>query len=115
MNKNDFDISINILNSLNNEEDIIKQITYIIRKFYPHMYSNQILSNPYYKDIFIEIKEEVINDLLDLKDSINNEISSISNDMINHSEIDELGKLRDYCKSLLHEVDRKILEIKSLV
>ena len=35
--------------------------------------------------------------------------------MINHSEIDELGKLRDYCKSLLHEVDRKILEIKSLV
>ena len=113
MIEKEFNSAIKILKSLNTEEDIIRQITFLVKRFDPYMYSEIILSNPYYMDIFIEIKEHVISELLDLKKSINKEISSIDNDKF--SDSDQLDKLRRYCISLLDEIDNKISDIKSLV
>ena len=105
MDRGEFILLIDDLKSANTEELIIEKINLLVRKFEPYMYKELILANPYYKDIFLEIKENVILDLLSLKDDIKKEISSIKKDIIDHPDEDELKNLKDYCISLLEEVD----------
>lgn len=114
MDIDEFELLVNDLKSSDTEELIIDNITSIVRKFEPNMYKDLILSNVYYKDIFFEVRENVILELLGLKDDISEEISSISRDIIKHPDEEELEGLKKYCIFLLEEVDRKIIEINSI-
>ena len=112
--KNEFDIAVEELKSANTEEDITKKLTFIVKGFGVSMYKEILLSNPYYKDLFIDIKEDVLFDLERLKETINDEIKSIDTELRKDLAALKLKELRSDCISLLYEVDRKISEIKSI-
>ena len=112
--KEEFDIAVEELKSSNTEEDITKQLTFIVKGFGVSMYKEMVLSNPYYKDLFIDIKEDVLFDLEGLKKTINEEIKSIDTELRKDLAIFKLKELKDDCISLLYEVERKISEIKSI-
>ena len=112
--KEEFDIAVEELKSANNEEDITKQLTLIVKRFSVPMYKEMVLSNPYYKDLFIDIKEDVLFDLERLKETINEEIKSIDTELRKDLAIVKLKELKDDCISLLYEVERKISEIESI-
>lgn len=112
--KEEFDIAVKVLKSANTEEDITRQLTFIVKGFSVPMYKEMVLSNPYYKDLFIEIKEEVLLDLEKLKETINEEIKSINKELRKDLAPTKLSELKDDCISLLYEVERKISEIKSI-
>ena len=57
----------------------------------------------------------VLYDLKKLKEVINDEILSIDNALKKEGYSSTLRELRGDCVSLLHEVDNKIMEIKSLI
>ena len=112
--KEEFDIAVKVLKSANTEEDIIRQLTFIVKGFGVPMYKEMVLSNPYYKDLFIEIKEEVLFDLEKLKETINEEIKSIDSELRKDLAPLKLKELKGDCISLLYEVERKISEIHSI-
>jgi hypothetical protein len=112
--KEEFDIAVKVLKSANTEEDITRQLTFIVKGFSVPMYKEMVLSNPYYKDLFIEIKEDVLLDLEKLKETINEEIKSINKELRKDLAPSRLRELKDDCISLLYEVERKISEIKSI-
>jgi len=112
--KEEFDIAAKVLESANTEEDITRQLTFIVKGFSVPMYKEMVLSNPYYKDLFIEIKEDVLLDLEKLKETINEEIKSINKELRKDLAPSRLRELKDDCISLLYEVERKISEIKSI-
>ena len=113
-NKEEFDIAAEELKSANTEEDITRQLTLIVKRFSVPMYKEMLLSNPYYKDLFIDIKEDVLFDLERLKETINEEIKSIDTELRKDLAPVRLKELKDDCISLLYEVERKISEIKSI-
>jgi len=112
--KEEFDIAVKVLKSANTEEDITRQLTFIVKGFNVPMYKEMILSNPYYKDLFLEIKEDVLLDLKKLKETINKEIKSINKELRKDLAPYKLTELKEDCISLLYEVERKILEIISI-
>jgi len=112
--KEEFDIAVKVLKAANTEEDITRQLTFIVKGFSVPMYKEMVLSNPYYKDLFIEIKEDVLLDLEKLKETINEEIKSINKELRKDLAPVKLSELKDDCISLLYEVERKISEIKSI-
>ena len=112
--KEEFDIAVKVLKSANTEEDITRQLTFIVKGFSVPMYKEMVLSNPYYKDLFIEIKEDVLLDLEKLKETINEEIKSINKELRKDLAPSRLRELKDDCISLLYEVERKISEIESI-
>jgi hypothetical protein len=112
--KEEFDIAVEELKSANTEEDITKKLTLIVKRFGVPMYKEMVLSNPYYKDLFIDIKEDVLFDLENLKKTINEEIQSIEKELRKDLAPPKLKELKGDCISLLYEVERKILEIESI-
>ena len=112
--KKEFDIAVEELRSANTEEDITKQLTFIVKGFGVSMYKEIVLSNPYYKDLFIDIKEDVLFDLERLKETINEEIKSIDTELRKDLAPLKLKELKGDCISLLYEVERKISEIESI-
>jgi hypothetical protein len=112
--KEEFDIAVEELKSANTEEDITKQLTLIVKRFSVPMYKEMVLTNPYYKNLFVDIKEDVILDLENLKDAINEEMRSIEKELRKDLAPLKLKELKDDCISLLYEVERKISEIESI-
>lgn len=112
--REEFDIALEELKSANTEEDIIKKLTLIVKGFGVPMYKEMLLLNPYYKDLFIDIKEDVLFDLEGLKETINEEIKSIDTELRKDLAPLKLKELKDDCISLLYEVERKISEIESI-
>jgi hypothetical protein len=112
--RDEFDIAVEKLKSANTEEDITKEITFIIKGFNISLYKDILLSNPYYRDILIDVKEDVIFDLEKLKEVVIDEISSIE-DIIKKEDSKKIRDLMNDCLSLLYEIDRKISDIKSLL
>ena len=112
--KEEFDIAVEELKSANTEEDITKQLTLIVKRFSVPMYKEMVMSNPYYRDLFIDIKEDVLLDLERLKETINEEIKSIDKELRKDLAPLKLKELKGDCISLLYEVERKILEIESI-
>lgn len=112
--KEEFNIAVEELKSANTEEDITKKLTFIIKGFSVPMYKEMVLSNPYYKDLFIDIKEDVLFDLEKLKKTINEEIQSIETELRKDLAPLKLKELKDDCISLLYEIERKISEIESI-
>ncbi len=112
--KEEFDQVMDDLKSSKTEEEIFKHLTFIVKGFNMSLYKDILLSNPYYKDILIDVKEDVLFDLEKLKEVVKEEISSID-DIIKKEDSKKIQDLRGDCLSLSYEIDRKISEIKSLL
>lgn len=118
--KEEFDKALRRLSSSQNEEEVVSRLTFIVKGFSSFLYRDTIASNPYYRDIFAEIREGIIDDLEILKNSLNKEIESIDNNVKNAgAEAAEMKETWILLKSrsmlLLSELESKIEEIMSVI
>ena len=112
--REEFELAIDNLKSSKTEDEILSHLTFIVKGFNISLYKDILLSNPYYKDVFIDIKEDVLFDLERLKETINEEIKSIDTELRKDLAPLKLKELKGDCISLLYEVERKISEIESI-
>jgi hypothetical protein len=113
--KEEFDKAISELKSCRTEDEILSSLTFIVKGFNISLYKEILLSNPYYKDLLVDVKQDVISDLKKLKEVINDEIISIDEALKKEGYSSKLRELKGDCLSLSYEIDNKIMEIKSLI
>jgi hypothetical protein len=113
--KEEFENALEILKSSNTEEEILSNLNFIVKGFNISLYKDILLSNPYYKDLLTDVREDVLFDLNKLKEVVEEEISSINEIIKKDGDSIKLRDLKGDCISLSHEIDKKILDIKSLI
>ena len=117
-NREEYEKVLEKLKSSYTEEDIIENLTQIVKGFSVHFYKSDLTKNPFYKSLLVDIKEEVLGDLYEIKKSVLNEMDSIGirieEDIENKTEVDKLIQLKVECQLLLLEINIKIEEIKSV-
>lgn len=112
--REEFEIAIGNLRSSKSEEEIFGYLTFIVKGFCVSLYKDIILENPYYSDLFLDIRKDVLLDLQNLRETIEEEMKSIEEEMEKTAQ-PELKALKGDCLSLIYEVDRKIIEIESIL
>jgi len=111
--REEFELAIDNLKYSKTEDEILSHLTFIVKGFNISLYKDILISNPYYKSLLEDVKEDVLFDLNKLKEVIEEEISSID-DVLKKEDSTKLRDLKGDCISLSYEIDNKILEIKSL-
>ena len=111
----EFDLVLEKLNSHKTEEEILDTLVKIVKGFSVSMYKDLIENNPYYKSLMIDVKEIIIEDILVLKTTIQNEINIIDTELKNgNKEVNKLKELRIDCELLLSELISKEEKIRQL-
>lgn len=113
--KEEFERAVETLKSSNTEDEILIHLTFIVKGFNISLYKEILLSNPYYKSLLVDVKEDVLFDLKKLKKVVEEEILSIDDVLKKEGDSIKLRELKGDCLSLSYEIDNKILEIKSLI
>lgn len=109
----EFERALANLKSSKTEEEVQSNLTYIVKGFGTPFYREIVLSNPYYKDLFQDVRIDVIDDLEKLKDTLREEIASIDSEL-KKDPVEELKYLKSECISLISEIEIKIEEIESI-
>jgi len=114
--RKEFEKALERLSDARDEDEVVERLTYIVKGFSSFMYRETILSNPYYKDLFSEIRESVMLDLLDLESALLDEIRSIEENIKGKGR-DVSEKLKDLkrdCEMLIDEINAKREVIRSI-
>ena len=124
MNKRkDYDKLLSELKSSQNEEEVLDNITKIIKVFSSDYYKNDLYENPYFKTFIPEVKEIIKSELKQLKDNLKDEISGINDEIVKlnktgiTSDSESISKLKDLkteCIILIKELDDRIQDLKHL-
>ena len=124
MNKRkDYDKLLSELKSSQNEEEVLDNITKIIKGFSSDYYKNDLYENPYFKTFIPEVKEIIKSELDQLKDNLKDEISGINDEIVKlnktgiPSDDETISKLKDLkteCIILIKELDDRIQDLKHL-
>ena len=80
--REDYDLILSDLKLSQNEEEVIINITKIIKGFTSDYYKNDLYENPYFKYFIPEIKEIITSELLQIKSTLKEEISAINNEIM---------------------------------
>lgn len=112
--KEEFEKALDELRSSKTEEEVQSRLTFIVKGFGTPLYRDLVLSNPYYKDLFQEVRIDVIGDLENLKETLREEIASIDSELKKDRAPEELREIKRDCISLIGEIERKIEEIESI-
>lgn len=99
------------------EEEILKNLILLVKRFDTHQYREVIYKNPYYKSLIPDIQKDIIEDLEKISFSITKEIEIIESDLKKIGSKDsekELKNLKKDCLSLIYEIDERKKEIDSL-
>lgn len=114
-NKDINPLLVELKNSLT-EEDILKHLIELVKKFEPVQYKEVIYNNPYYKSLIPDIKSAVKLELDKIGKSIQTEIDTIESELkkVSITEAKELKKLKSDCLALIYEIDDRKREIESL-
>ena len=110
-------LMIENLETSRTEEDIVENLTKIVKNFSINQYSEKVLSNLYFKSLIPDVKKIILEEMNYFKDSIKEEITEIDNELknpINSNSFDKLKSLRRDCVSLLYEIEQREKEIKLL-
>lgn len=107
---------IECLEQSTTEEDILDNLTKIVKGFSVNQYKNRVLSNPYFKSLIPDVKSVVSKEIEFYRDSIREEIEEIDKELDNPENkfSDKLKSLRRDCVSLLYEIDEREKELKKL-
>lgn len=114
--KNLDDILCDLHNSVN-EDEVIKTLKTIIKSFNISLYKEIILSNPYFKSLITDIKEEIIEEIKIVKEDIKNQIGGINDQLSKSITQDDFLRLKDLkrqCIKLLFEIDNRIKDVSLL-
>ena len=124
MNKRkDYDKLLSELKSSQNEEEVLDNITKIIKGFSSDYYKNDLYENPYFKTFIPEVKEIIKSELDQLKANLKDEISGINDEIVKlnktgiTSDSESISKLKDLkteCIILIKELDDRIQDLKHL-
>jgi hypothetical protein len=106
---------VELKNSLT-EEDILKHLIELVKKFEPNQYKDVIYDNPYYKSLIPDIQSDIKSELDKISQSIQTEIKGIESELkkVSITEAKELKKLKRDCLALIYEIDERKREIDSL-
>ena len=110
-------LMIENLETSRTEEDIVENLTKIVKNFNVNQYSEKVLSNPYFKSLIPDVKKIIFEEMKYFKDSIKEEISEIDNELKNPNNsksFDKLKSLRRDCVSLLYEIEQREKDINLL-
>lgn len=124
MNKRkDYDKLLSELKSSQNEEEVLDNITKIIKGFSSDYYKNDLYENPYFKTFIPEVKEIIKSELDQLKANLKDEISGINDEIVklnktgirsDNETISKLKDLKNECIILIKELDDRIQDLKHL-
>ncbi len=125
MNKReDYDLILSDLKLSQNEEEVIVNITKIIKGFTSDYYKNDLYENPYFKSFIPEIKQIISDELLKIKSTLKEEISAIDKEImnlnskgitsINNPDISKLRQLKKDCLILIKELDDRLNDLINL-
>ena len=119
--REDYEYLLSELKSAQNEEEVITNITKIIKGFTSDYYKNDLYENPYFKSFIPEIKEIITSELLQIKSTLKEEISAINNEImdlnskgitsINDPDISKLRQLKKDCLILIKELDNRLEDL----
>ena len=109
------EIIFETLDKSTTEEDILHNLTKIVKGFSIDQYKNRVLSNPYFKSLIPDIKSIIYKELQFYKESINDEIKEIDKELNGDNSFpDKLKSLRRDCISLLYEIEKREKELDQL-
>ena len=117
MNREDkFKQLVNLLESSQNEDDVIKYLTKMLKEFNIFFYKDIIFSNPYFKSLIPEIRDQVKVEVLLIKKTILDEIKNIESQIkiTTLQDLEDLKDLKRDCLLLLNEVIEREKELESL-
>lgn len=119
--REDYELILSDLKSSQNEDDVVKQITKIIKGFSSDYYKNDLYENPYFKSLIPEIKESISSELEKIKSSLKEEIRAIEEELIklnkkgitsvNDKDISKLRELKKECIILINELDNRLEDL----
>lgn len=122
--REEYEIILSDLKLSQNEEDVIKHITKIIKGFTSDYYKNDLYDNPYFRSLVPEIKELIFSELEVLKSNLKEEIVAIEYEIaklnkigitsINDSDISKLRELKIECLILIKELENRLEDLNSL-
>lgn len=119
--RKDYETILSDLKSSQNEEDVIENIKLIIKGFTSDYYKIDLFENPYFKSLVPEIRDTISKELEGLKNSLNEEIRSIEQELIklnengiisvNNKDILKLRELKKECIILIKELDARLEDL----
>ena len=85
---------------------------------------NDLFENSYFKSLLFDIRDEITQELKDIKSTLNEEIEGIDNKLskLNQSgitsilnpEVSKLRNLKKECIILIKELDNRLVDLKNL-
>jgi len=119
--REDYEHLLSELKSAQNEEEVITNITKIIKGFTSDYYKNDLYENPYFKSFIPEVKEVISTELSTIKSTINEEIKSIDGEIlklnqqgitsIKDPDYSKLRQLKKDCLILIKELDNRLEDL----
>lgn len=119
--REDYEHLLSELKSAQNEEEVITNITKIIKGFTSDYYKNDLYENPYFKSFIPEVKEVISTELSTIKLTINEEIKSIDGEIlklnqqgitsIKDPDYSKLRQLKKDCLILIKELDNRLEDL----
>ena len=100
------------------EGEIIKNLTQLVKEFNVGLYKHLIISNPYYKSLIVDVKEDVRKEISIIRESIVSEITEIDGEIKKFSKKEKLDKLKELkrdCIALLYELDEREKDISRTI
>ncbi len=106
------------LNSSQNEEEVLIVLKKIIKTFSVDLYREFIMSNPYFKTLIPDLKIEVIEEMMEMRDTIRDEIYNLDKELIksiSQSDFLKLKGLKRECIYLLNELENRKVDLENLI
>ena len=108
---------ISILNTSQNEDEVLTTLKKIVKTFSVDIYRELIMSNPYFKSLIPDIKSEVIDEMSTMKSTIKDEIYNLDKELIksmSQSDFLKLKGLKRECIYLLNELENRRIDLDNL-
>ena len=117
--REDYELILNDLKSAQNEDDVVKHITKIIKVFSSDYYKNDLYENPYFKTFIPDVKEAVVFELEEIRKTIKDEIKAIEDELlglngislIKDKDVSKLKNLKKECVILIKELDNRLEDL----
>lgn len=112
------------LKNSQNEEEVINNLTKIIKGFTSDYYKSDLLENPYFKSLVPEIRDTISKELEGLKSSLKEEIKAIEEELVKlnkngvvsvkNTDISKLKDLKRECVILIKELNNRLEDLHLL-
>lgn len=118
----EFNYLFEILENSKTEDEVYSSLKRILKESSSLIYRDKILKNPYFKSIVKDVSIEVLKDIDLIRNTLNEEIKSIDEEInklsekdINNKHIQKFKELKRDCVSLIYEIDERKKDLITLI